>query len=1199
MATSDFVVKNGLVVNEDALIRETTNSTSTTTGALVVNGGAGFANSITVGGASTFNNNLTVTGDLAVNGGDITTTATTFNLVNTNATTVNIAGAGTNVQIGAATGTTEINNNLNVIGDIDIDGGDLTASTASFNLLDSTVTTLNFARAATLITVGATTGTTNIRNATVTLDGTTLNINGSNPSIASSSTGTASIFNANISTINFGQAANISMGSTGGTTTVRGSLAVNGNTTLGDASSDTITINANTASVPNTLTFTIDDAVANNISYPVEVRHTTTGTPANNIGVGIEFIAETSNNNNEIGVTVEGQATSVTAGNEKFDFVVKTMTNGGSAAQAVRANNNTFTVGASSTATTINTQTSSALTITTGASGVTSPGNTVVVIGGAGGTTSGAGGQTEIRGGDASTSGVGGSVVVSAGNATGTNIIGANTVIEAGQGTGTGRSGQIIFKTGPGGTSGTGRNPLSTVLTLTEFGLDVPGDIVINGNLTVNGTSTTINSNTLTVDDKNIEIGSVTAVTGLQATLATGTAVINLTSGTTVGLIPGMVLTKTSGTGVFGASARVLSIQSSTQFTATVNHATAGSITFTAEGASDFTAEGGGITLKGTTDKTLTWSRINTRWESNQNFSAPVLVSTAATGTAPFTVSSTTRVSNLNAATAGTADTWTSSRTLTIGNTGKSVNGGSDVSWTLSEIGAYPATNPTGFITASDSITGTSAGVVRTVSGTSSAELVRGNMGDNDQARILVGATASNSGFLEIATADDGAEPIHVRQYTGVFTTLARTATLLDGSGNTSFPGTVTAPTFSGSLSGNASTATTLQNTRTINGTNFNGSANITTANWGTTRTLTIGNTGKSVNGGADVSWSTSEIGLDGSLGNGTIGITRARFNYPAGRKLNPDEEFLVGINGLSLYNNSGGSNVVITRLTGQASIPNSTGAIVRITYNGAGTVSPGTGGFSFGTGTRANARFIARFLARVPAGRNIIWASNSTGTAGTSGWITPNAGTGLWEEYAYEVVCGSSGTFSSTNFFYLDGSAAYTWDIASATVIDVTDKQTWAGNRITTGAVGNTGEVTGQWTLTSGSTWQATFADLAEYYPSDEEYEPGTVLIFGGSSELTIATEANDRKLAGVVSTNPAYIMNAGCEGTRVCLALQGRVPVKVIGTVERGDMLVPSSVPGHAMVNNNPSYGCVIGKAIESKTTEEPGLILVSINI
>jgi hypothetical protein len=83
--------------------------------------------------------------------------------------------------------------------------------------------------------------------------------------------------------------------------------------------------------------------------------------------------------------------------------------------------------------------------------------------------------------------------------------------------------------------------------------------------------------------------------------------------------------------------------------------------------------------------------------------------------------------------------------------------------------------------------------VLATATGTNSAELVRGNMADNDQFRILVGGTATNAGFAEIATADDGTEPIFVRQYTGVFTNLLRSAALLDGSGNTSFPGVITA----------------------------------------------------------------------------------------------------------------------------------------------------------------------------------------------------------------------------------------------------------------------------------------------------------------------------------------------------------------------------------------------------------------------
>lgn len=70
---------------------------------------------------------------------------------------------------------------------------------------------------------------------------------------------------------------------------------------------------------------------------------------------------------------------------------------------------------------------------------------------------------------------------------------------------------------------------------------------------------------------------------------------------------------------------------------------------------------------------------------------------------------------------------------------------------------------------------------------------LQGKCGDNDYWRVGGRATANNAGYMEIATADDGTEPIYVRQYTGVYSTLTRTATLLDGSGNTSFPGRVTA----------------------------------------------------------------------------------------------------------------------------------------------------------------------------------------------------------------------------------------------------------------------------------------------------------------------------------------------------------------------------------------------------------------------
>lgn len=87
---------------------------------------------------------------------------------------------------------------------------------------------------------------------------------------------------------------------------------------------------------------------------------------------------------------------------------------------------------------------------------------------------------------------------------------------------------------------------------------------------------------------------------------------------------------------------------------------------------------------------------------------------------------------------------------------------------------------------------------------TTGTRQVRFQGGGNDYGRVAYGGTASNAGWMEIASCDDGNEPIYARQYTGVFTTVKRTATLLDANGNTVFPGTVTAPTFTGALNGTA-----------------------------------------------------------------------------------------------------------------------------------------------------------------------------------------------------------------------------------------------------------------------------------------------------------------------------------------------------------------------------------------------------------
>ena len=128
------------------------------------------------------------------------------------------------------------------------------------------------------------------------------------------------------------------------------------------------------------------------------------------------------------------------------------------------------------------------------------------------------------------------------------------------------------------------------------------------------------------------------------------------------------------------------------------------------------------------------------------------------------------------------------------------------------------------------------------------------------------------------------------------------------------------------------------------------------------------------------------------------------------------------------------------------------------------------------------------------------------------------------------------------------------------------------------------------------GTATESYYADLAENYTSDAQYEPGTVVVFGGEAEVTVCTAKGQTSVAGVITTNPAHLMNSALEGDNVVgIALQGRVPCKVIGEVRKGDILVTSAVPGYAIVNNSPNVGTVIGKALEDKLNGDRGVIEV----
>ena len=145
------------------------------------------------------------------------------------------------------------------------------------------------------------------------------------------------------------------------------------------------------------------------------------------------------------------------------------------------------------------------------------------------------------------------------------------------------------------------------------------------------------------------------------------------------------------------------------------------------------------------------------------------------------------------------------------------------------------------------------------------------------------------------------------------------------------------------------------------------------------------------------------------------------------------------------------------------------------------------------------------------------------------------------------------------------------------------------AGIMPTANASGSLGSTTVRWNNIVGVSGNflsvnANYADLAENYTSDSDYASGTVLVFGGEAEVTQSHSSHDTRIAGVVSTNPAYLMNGAESG--IAVALQGRVPCCVLGPVSKGDRVVSSHIAGVAQALDPAQYqpGCIIGKALQA---------------
>jgi hypothetical protein len=159
---------------------------------------------------------------------------------------------------------------------------------------------------------------------------------------------------------------------------------------------------------------------------------------------------------------------------------------------------------------------------------------------------------------------------------------------------------------------------------------------------------------------------------------------------------------------------------------------------------------------------------------------------------------------------------------------------------------------------------------------------------------------------------------------------------------------------------------------------------------------------------------------------------------------------------------------------------------------------------------------------------------------------------------------------------------------------INANNSPTAIANGGTNGA-GNIGASGATFNTVFAKASQAQYADLAEVYTSDQQYPAGTVVVFGGNAEVTQSRASHDTRIAGVVSTNPAYLMNSTATGVPV--ALQGRVPCRVLGPVSQGDRVVSSHIAGVAQALDLQQYqpGCIIGKALQAVDSTDISIIEV----
>ena len=243
-------------------------------------------------------------------------------------------------------------------------------------------------------------------------------------------------------------------------------------------------------------------------------------------------------------------------------------------------------------------------------------------------------------------------------------------------------------------------------------------------------------------------------------------------------------------------------------------------------------------------------------------------------------------------------------------------------------------------------------------------------------------------------------------------------------------------------------------------------------------------------------------------------------------------------------------------------------GGGIRSTSSGTAPTSPSVGDFWYNTTTNVQYRYTFD-------GTSYYWIDDFGASAGVNGTFSL-----ITNGTTSANIGASNGNITIT----VGGTAIAAWTTAGLTNLQAN-------------GVGNIGNASTYFNTIFAKASSAQYADLAETYVADDSYAPGTLVIFGGADEITASTVSHDTRVAGIISTDPAYLMNSGAVGLPV--ALTGRVPCSVVGTIRKGDRLVASTIKGVATVLDATKYlpGCIIGKALADYDSNSTGVIEVAV--